>query len=207
MTDNHNYNEPAEGTTDWHVPINSNWQDIDTDVEVRDTDANKSSYEAKPGAKFVATDSPHNVYLGDGSSWNFIGELGELYTDADARSAVYHALNPSDVVLNAGEELSLPIPAPAGVTVALTRWFVRLYDPAAGSTTTDASVTLSFDDDGGTTQATLTASSDPALDGYATDSALASFSAASDDYGALLIANNSSTDYHVGVDYRIETQS
>lgn len=92
MTDNHNYNEPSKGTTDWHVPINSNWQDIDTDVEVRDTDANRSSYTPKSGAKFVATDSPHNVYLGDGANWNLIGELGELYTDEKARDAAYAGL-------------------------------------------------------------------------------------------------------------------
>jgi hypothetical protein len=79
MTDNHNYNEPSKGTTDWHVPINSNWQDIDTDVEVRDTDANKSSYTPKAGAKFLATDTL-KLYFGDGSSWNEQADLSQIGT-------------------------------------------------------------------------------------------------------------------------------
>lgn len=71
MTNNHDYNTPAEGTSDWHVPINQNFEQIDKDVEIRDKDTNKGSYEPKDGAKFFATDSG-NVYLGDGSSWNAV---------------------------------------------------------------------------------------------------------------------------------------
>lgn len=69
MTDNHNYNTPQKGTTDWHIPLNENFRSIDTDVEVRDIESNRSQYTPKDGAAFRATDTG-NVFVGDGSSWN-----------------------------------------------------------------------------------------------------------------------------------------
>jgi len=74
MTDNHDYNTPAEGALNWDVPLNENFENIDTDVEIRDTEANRSSYSPKQGAKFLATDTG-TVYLGDGTSWNELGSL------------------------------------------------------------------------------------------------------------------------------------
>jgi len=71
MTDNHDYNTPASGSADWDVPLNTNFQNLDTDVEIRDTDANKSNYTPKDGALYRATDTG-GVYLGDGSSWNLV---------------------------------------------------------------------------------------------------------------------------------------
>ncbi|WP_254273455.1 hypothetical protein [Haloarcula marina] len=80
MTDNHQYETPPAGTLDWHLPLNRNFERIDTDVEIRDTDANRSNYTAKSGAKFLATDTG-NVYIGDGGSW---AQLGTIGTDAAA---------------------------------------------------------------------------------------------------------------------------
>jgi len=74
MTNNHNYNTPSEGTLNWDVPLNENFAALDTDVEIRDTDGNRGSYEAKQGAKFLATDTG-NVYLGDGSNWQRLGSV------------------------------------------------------------------------------------------------------------------------------------
>jgi len=74
MTDNHNYNTPSEGTLNWDVPLNENFEQIDTDVEIRDTDANRTSYTPKDGAKYLATDTG-TVYVGDGSNWNEVGSL------------------------------------------------------------------------------------------------------------------------------------
>ncbi|MEF8856364.1 MAG: hypothetical protein V5A44_12835 [Haloarculaceae archaeon] len=74
MTDNHNYNTPSEGTLNWDVPLNENFEQIDTDVEIRDVDENRANYTAKDGAKFLATDTGA-VYVGDGSSWNEVGSL------------------------------------------------------------------------------------------------------------------------------------
>jgi hypothetical protein len=67
-TPNHQYNTPAKGTTDWDVPINQNFDNLDTDVEIRDTEANKGNYTPKSNALYRATDSGA-VYLGNGSSW------------------------------------------------------------------------------------------------------------------------------------------
>jgi len=82
MTENQDYNTPDQGTADWHTPLNKNFEMLDTDVEIRDLDANKSNYEPKSGAKFLATDTKH-VYLGNGDSWeqfaSFGGFSGQLY--------------------------------------------------------------------------------------------------------------------------------
>lgn len=75
MTDNHQYETPPSGSLDWDQPLNRNFERIDTDVEIRDTDASRSNYVAKTGAKFLATDTG-NVYLGDGGSWSQLGTIG-----------------------------------------------------------------------------------------------------------------------------------
>ncbi|MFT4946745.1 MAG: hypothetical protein ACI8TL_000981 [Natronomonas sp.] len=75
MTDNHNYETPAEGTLDWHIPLNENFARIDTDVEVRDLQANRDNYTPKEGSKFLATDTGR-VYLGDGTDWTELGAFG-----------------------------------------------------------------------------------------------------------------------------------
>lgn len=68
MTDNHDYDAPEKGATDWHLPLNSNFEQLDTDVEIRDSEGELNSYQPKAGAKFFATDTG-NIYLGDGSKW------------------------------------------------------------------------------------------------------------------------------------------
>lgn len=71
MTD-HRYETPDAGTLDWHVPMNDNFEALDTDVELRDVEANLDSYTPSDGAKFLATDSGA-VYTGDGSAWSLVG--------------------------------------------------------------------------------------------------------------------------------------
>lgn len=73
---NHDYNTPEKGTSDWHVPLNENFEQIDEDVEVRDEDAKRSEYTPKPGAKFLATDT-ENEYVGDGSEWQKLASSGK----------------------------------------------------------------------------------------------------------------------------------
>lgn len=75
MTSNHEYDTPEQGTTDWHTPLNRNFERLDTDVEIRDVDANKDEYEPKSGAKFLATDTKR-VYLGTGDGWESFGTFG-----------------------------------------------------------------------------------------------------------------------------------
>jgi hypothetical protein len=74
-TENHEYNVPQEGETDWHVPLNENFENYDSDIEVRDTESNRSNYTPKAGAKFTATDTGR-VFVGDGSSWNHVTTTG-----------------------------------------------------------------------------------------------------------------------------------
>jgi hypothetical protein len=85
MTDNHDYNTPSEGTLNWDVPLNENFEQIDTDVEIRDEDANRASYEAKSGAKFFATDTGA-VYLGDGTAWEMVGSVRNVTVSASEPS-------------------------------------------------------------------------------------------------------------------------
>ncbi|WP_152421625.1 right-handed parallel beta-helix repeat-containing protein [Halogeometricum pallidum] len=83
-THNHSYHQPAKGTTDWHLPLNSNFENLDTDVGVRDADANRGEYEPKAGAKFEATDSGA-VYLGDGSEWVLVDRRVDSLTTGSQR--------------------------------------------------------------------------------------------------------------------------
>jgi len=76
MKNNHNYNEPEPGMTDWHVPINENFEQIDRDVEIRDVESNLSEYTVKKGAKYFATDT-ENVYIADGDGWNRVLSRGK----------------------------------------------------------------------------------------------------------------------------------
>ena len=74
-TPNHGYNVPEEGAADWHRPLNENFEQYDTDIEIRDQEADRDDYEPKAGAKFVATDTGV-VYLGDGTDWTAEMVLG-----------------------------------------------------------------------------------------------------------------------------------
>jgi len=74
MTDNHGYNTPDKGTANWHVPLNENFERIDTDVEVRDTETNLDQYRPRSGTKFLAIDTGH-LYIGDGQQWRRFGSV------------------------------------------------------------------------------------------------------------------------------------
>ncbi|MFD1647745.1 right-handed parallel beta-helix repeat-containing protein [Haloarchaeobius litoreus] len=89
MTDYHGYNTPSQGTTDWHVPINENFDRLDTDVTVWDSAGNRGAYTPKDGAHFVAEDTGA-VYRGDGSSWTQIGSIAESDTGDAPGSAYYN---------------------------------------------------------------------------------------------------------------------
>lgn len=69
---NHRYNKPSEGTIDWHIPLNENFQQLERDVEIRDLEANRDEYTPNQGTKFLATDSGA-IYTGDGFNWNLVG--------------------------------------------------------------------------------------------------------------------------------------
>ena len=41
QTPTHGYNGPNVGATDWHIPLNEHFESNDTDIEIRNGDANK----------------------------------------------------------------------------------------------------------------------------------------------------------------------
>lgn len=73
---NHRYNTPSEGELDWHIPLNENFELLDRDVEIRDSEANREEYPPEEGAKFLATDSGA-TFVGDGDTWNLVGYVAE----------------------------------------------------------------------------------------------------------------------------------
>lgn len=68
----HRYQTPEKGELDWHVPLNENFERLNRDVEIRDTQSELHKYDPANGTKFFATDTG-TTYLGDGTSWNLIG--------------------------------------------------------------------------------------------------------------------------------------
>lgn len=67
-TPNHNYNTPVEGTTDWHIPLNENFEQLDVDVTIRGPEDDRVNYDPEVGSKYEATDSGA-VFYGNGDSW------------------------------------------------------------------------------------------------------------------------------------------
>ncbi len=67
-TDNHGYELPERGETDWHEPLNTNFERLDTAVSIRDEAANRDTYEPTAGATFIAVDTGV-VSTGDGEEW------------------------------------------------------------------------------------------------------------------------------------------
>jgi hypothetical protein len=68
MTQNHGYDTPKEGTLDWHIPLNKNFERLERDVPVIDTEDTLDTYVPHSGAMFIATDTGRR-YVGDGSAW------------------------------------------------------------------------------------------------------------------------------------------
>lgn len=88
MGNNHGYNTPSEGATDWHIPLNDNFRRLDRDVELRDVESALSEYDPKSGAKFLATDTGR-VFLGDGEEWIASGSITANGTADRASQTVY----------------------------------------------------------------------------------------------------------------------
>ena len=75
MAYNHEYELPEPGMTDWHVPLNGNFDRLDCDVEIRDAESNLGQYEPRDGAKFMATDTAR-VFVCDGDEWTHLPTTG-----------------------------------------------------------------------------------------------------------------------------------
>jgi len=98
MTDNHSYNTPEQGASDWHLLLNENFEQIDTDVEIRDVESALDSYQPKEGAKFLSTDTG-NVYIGDGSEWlDLPAPTSSSNPSFDQVSAAQYSQNPETTI-------------------------------------------------------------------------------------------------------------
>lgn len=93
MTENHGYNRPEQGTDDWHIPLNENFERLDRDIEIRDITSERNTYDPKDGALFLATDTG-DIYLGDGTSWNQIGSINSGSTTAKGIANVGRHVGP-----------------------------------------------------------------------------------------------------------------
>ncbi|WP_128478756.1 hypothetical protein [Halorussus pelagicus] len=93
MTENHKYQTPSKGANDWHIPINENFAALDSDVEIRDAAQNRSEYEPKQGAKFLATDSGER-FIGDGSQWTSLPYPGSSDSTATSSPENYDGSRP-----------------------------------------------------------------------------------------------------------------
>ena len=47
QTPNHGYNVPNEGAQDWHVPLNDNFEQYDTDIEIRRSEERRVGKECR----------------------------------------------------------------------------------------------------------------------------------------------------------------
>lgn len=83
QTTNHEYNVPAKGEPDWGARLNENFEQLEVETPVIDTDEhvtgsdsvpNPPTYDPHDGAVFIAEDTGI-VYVGDGSVWTNIGKL------------------------------------------------------------------------------------------------------------------------------------
>lgn len=72
------YATPAKGSSDWDVPLNSNFSDLDIHVEHRGTtDPATAGISPENGAKFLDT-STGEIYTADGTSWTLKWNLGAI---------------------------------------------------------------------------------------------------------------------------------
>lgn len=92
MTENHQYNTPEQGETDWHIPLNENFESLDSDVEIRDEESATGDYTPKQNAKFYATDTG-SVFIGDGSQWVSVPSTG----DEPSFKSIQHSINDNSI--------------------------------------------------------------------------------------------------------------
>jgi hypothetical protein len=80
-TPNHGYNRPEEGTRDWHVKLNENFEALDRHVETWATSDELDGLDPEDGERLLAIDTGV-VYEGNGDSWTPQYAVG-IYDEAD----------------------------------------------------------------------------------------------------------------------------
>lgn len=137
MTDNQDYTTPTIGQeTGWGAELNANFEDLDTDVEIRDTDANKGNYTPKDGAMYRATDTGA-IYIGNGTSW--------VLADLEADSIKSNSVETDDAKLTT-DFSSIGTSALSGQTFASgdDSWSVRGYHTLVGTSATGIARTPTY---------------------------------------------------------------
>ncbi|WP_276253291.1 polysaccharide lyase [Halomontanus rarus] len=138
MTDNHNYNTPDKGSTDWHIPLNDNFKRLDTGVEIRDEEANIENYSPKSGAKFLAVDTGVR-YIGDGSSWKELvipSKIVERFKELEARIETLEEKGNEDDTEdgNSGSDADVVVPFDSSDQIQSTRDTCEIVtDPDGGN--------------------------------------------------------------------------
>jgi len=101
-TENRDYNLPAENSTDWHVPLNENWKQIDADVQAALDMAQKALDAASGGTEETTGDRTV------GFSWDQTSVDTSWLADADANDN-----------LNVETVTSLDLTGPGSITEAI----------------------------------------------------------------------------------------
>lgn len=91
-TANHGFVTQAKGTENWHIPLNSNFEQLDQKVIIRDIVGNLGIYTPDNEALFLATDSKE-LYIGDGSEWTLWGKIGR--SDSEIQQFIQDELGSS----------------------------------------------------------------------------------------------------------------
>jgi hypothetical protein len=73
-TSNHGYNTPEKGASNWHEPLNENFESLDADVIVKGPHGERPA-SPPAGTWYLSTDRNLITYY-DGSSWNAVAGLG-----------------------------------------------------------------------------------------------------------------------------------
>jgi len=98
------YTTPDQGTLDWHIPLNENFDQLNRDIPVLDAEANRDTHAPHEGLLFIATDTGRR-YVGDGEAWTELpyptdGDTStETTTDTSGPTADIVVSRTSDPVL------------------------------------------------------------------------------------------------------------
>ena len=111
------YNRPAEGTAEWHIPLNENFSDLGIEVvgEVEtfeDLPTPDSSQESSNGGsrKYLVRNS-RIIYRDSGSGWEPIAGFGS--SDSRVSGTVYHERHDTNEQVVSGKQLYIQDSEPA----------------------------------------------------------------------------------------------
>ena len=88
-----NLAKPAHGDVDWHIPINENWDKIDTELDKIDTELDKalniSETHSIPCLVAAGRSPETNLYLGGGGSSDIVATVPASITDGYAPGTLH----------------------------------------------------------------------------------------------------------------------